>query len=164
EERNGVELNPMAVEIQAAGAVERVEIEGTVGEHDAFWRAGAAAGIEELRDLVFVVRSNVDGVRAAVANEVFVFGVEIDGSERRRAGVEKADGGRELRLIEQNFGFGVGDDGGELGTREAHVERHHDGADDGGAVIAFEKLVGVVAEVSDAVAGFNAGGFERGGE
>ena len=48
--------------------------------------------------------------------------------------------------------------------REPHVERHHHGVGLGHAEVAFEQLVGVEAEVADAVAGLDAAAGQGGGQ
>ncbi len=56
------------------------------------------------------------------------------------------------------------EDGSQFGGLQAHVERHRDGARQRRSVIAFEKLMVVETEISDAVAGADALGEQSGGE
>ena len=55
-------------------------------------------------------------------------------------------------------------DGAQFGGRQADVERHHDGAGLRHAVIAFQQLVRVEAEIADAVARLHAGALQSGGQ
>ena len=54
EQRNGVQIHHGVDIFVHAGRVQGVQIERAMREHDAFGRAGAAAGIEQLGDGVFV--------------------------------------------------------------------------------------------------------------
>ena len=81
-----------------------------------------------------------------------------------QAGAKLFDQGREIGFENQDARFGMVEDGGQLDGGEPHVERHHDGARQRDAEVAFQQLVVVEAEIGDAVAGLDALGEQSGGE
>ena len=48
---------------RAEEGIERMQIEGTVAEHDAFGTSGAAAGVKQLGQSVLIAGREVDGFR-----------------------------------------------------------------------------------------------------
>ena len=151
---------------------QRVHVERAVRQHDALGRAGAAAGVEEFGDFIFVEGENV-GTRDAVARQqVFQKQVRlrdrtIDGDIATDAGAcfsQLLDQRSKIALEHQHAGAGVIENGGEFGGLQSDVERHGDGANQRRSVITFKKLMVVEAEISDAVAGADAFGKQPGGQ
>ncbi len=102
---------------------------------------------------------------AAGGEEGFVLGADGDETLDGGAGGAEVFGeGGEIGLVDEDAGFGVIQDTGKLGGGQAHVQRHDDGARERDAIVSFEELMVIEAEVGDAVAGLDAGGEESRGE
>ncbi len=82
----------------------------------------------------------------------------------RAALLELLDHRREIVFEHQHFRAGVAQDGGQLQLRQADVQRHHDAARLHHAVVAFNQLVSVEAQVRDAVARGDAEFRKAGGQ
>ena len=144
---------------------ERVEVERAVRQHDALGRAGGAAGIEQFGDGRFIDREDV-GAGQAIGREEFLIALTdsdpvLDGGARP---TEVVDHRGEIGFVDHDAGLGVIEDRGEFGGREAHIERHRDGAGKQRPVVAFEQLVVVEAEIGDAVGGPDPERDEAGGQ
>ncbi len=156
----------VSVVIEGGGEREGVQIEGAVREHDAFGRAGAAAGVEELGGGGLVDGHEVghrDGIVLEERGEGGVGGVGVVDGDEEAVGNDVAkllDDGSEVVLVEERGGLRVAEDDFELRRVQAHVERHDDGAGERYRVVALEQRGAVEAEDADAVVGTNAVGDE----
>ena len=172
EQGDGVQLDVSVLAGKGRKQGQRVHVKRTVRQHDAFGSAGAAAGVEELGDFIFVEGENI-GTREAVARQqVFQKQVRlgdrtIDGDIATDAGAcfsQLLDQRSKIALEHQHAGAGMIENGGEFGGLQSDIKRHGDGANQGRAVITLKQLMVVEAEISDAVAGANAFGKQPGGQ
>ena len=165
EERDGVELDHGLVVVEGGRDGEHMKVEGAMGEGDALRRASGAGGVKQLGDFAFVKGEEIGALDAATRDQLFVRLAGFDPALDAGAGLAQVlDEGREIGLVDEDARFGVVQDIGQFRGGEAHVERHDDGADERGGEIAFEQLVGIEAEVGDAVAGKDALGEQAEGE
>ena len=157
EERDGVQFDHGLVVVEGGRDAEHVQVEGAMGEGDALGRAGGAGGVKQFGDLAFVKGEEIGPLDAPARQEFLVGLAGFDPALHAGAGLAQLfHQRREIGLVDQDARFGVVEDAGQFGGGEAHVERHDDGADEGRGEIAFQQLVGIEAEVGDAVAGKDA--------
>ena len=123
EERDGVEEDVVVVVIERRGEREGVQVEGAVREHDAFGRAGAAAGVEEFGGGGLIDGHEVghrDGVVLEQRGEGGVWivagGGVVDGDEEAVGDdvAKLVDDGSEVLLVEEGGGLRVAEDDFEL--------------------------------------------------
>jgi hypothetical protein len=151
EKRNRVQFDAVIVMVEDACDRHGVHVDGSVRQHDTLRRAGAAAGVKQLRYGVFVVSQDVRPLRRPRFQEILVFGIEIYASHPWPRLLKSLHTGRKIMHMEQNSRFGVLQDRAQFSGRQAYVERHHDGVGLGDAEISLEQLVRVGAEKSDPV-------------
>ncbi len=134
-------------------------------QHDALGSAGAAAGVEQLGDRVFIEAENIGALGMALIEQFFIgqigrLGVLfVQGDETldfRAGGLELLHQRREVIFKQQHARAGMIQDVFQLQRRQPDVQRHHDGARQHHSVIAFQQLMRVEAEIGDAVAALDA--------
>ena len=143
-----------------------------MSQHDALGRAGAAAGIKQLGDGVFIEAENVGALGMAFVQELFVGQIRdrdfvVQGYAAPELGAERLqmfDQRCEVVFKQQHPRAGVVQNIGQLEGRQAHVQGHHDGARLDDTVISLQKLVIIEAKIRDAIAGLDSLLGERGGE
>ena len=169
---DGVQLYVGVFALKSGEDAQRVHVKCAVREHDTFGCAGAAAGVKDFGDFVFIDGENIGTRNAVVGHQVFEKEVGlrdglIDGDVGLDAGTVLPnffDQRSEFAFENQHAGVGMPENYGKLRWLKAHVERHRDGSNERRAVVAFEKLVVVEAEIGDAVAGADAVGKQPGCE
>ena len=159
-EGDGVQLDISVSAGKSREYAQSMNIEGAVREHHSLGCARAAAGVEDFGDFIFIKRENI-GTRNAVASQK-VFQVQIrlwnrlinrDIAPNTGASFAQLPNQRgKLAFENQHRGVGVTENGGQLGGLQPHIERHRDGPNQRGAVVAFQKLMIVEAEIGDTVA------------
>ena len=133
-------------------------------EGHALRRAGGARGVKQFGDFAFVEGEEIGPLDAPARQQFLVGFAGFDPALHAGAGLAQLfHQRREIGLVDQHARFGVVEDAGQFRGGEAHVERHDHGADERRGVIAFQQLVGIEAEVSDAVAGGDALGEQSEG-
>ena len=128
-----------------------MHVNGAVRQRDALWRSRAATGVKELSDRVFVVREDIGTFGGSGGKKFFVLGIEVDGLHARPRFEQGLNQRPELRFIEQNFGFGMAEDPAQFGGRQPDIEGHHHPPRLNDAVIPFEELMRIEAEVADSI-------------
>ena len=73
-------------------------------------------------------------------------------SNARASGAQLLHNRRELWFVDEQRGLGVPQDARQLRGGKTHIERHNDPTRQNHAVIAFQQLVGIEAQVRDAPA------------
>src|SRR6266436_604126 len=141
-------------------------------KHHSLGSAGAAAGVEELGNVIFVEGKNV-GARDAVRRQQ-VLQEQVCLRDGLVNGDVALDGGAGLaQCLNQwgKFAFEhqhasacVIENGNEFGGLQAHVERHGNGPNQGRSVIAFQQLMIVEAEIGDPVTRASALGKKAGSQ
>ena len=129
-----------------------MQVERTVREHHALGSAGGAAGIEKLADGVLVEEHDIGTVDAAARQQFLVVGARFyEALNAGAGGTEMIDQRGKIGLIDQDARRGVIQNGAEFKRRKPYVERHHDGAGERHSEIAFQKLMGIEAQVGNTI-------------
>ena len=165
EQRDGVQLHPGVVLVEDPGHRQRVQVQGAVGQRHALRCAGAAAGVEKLRDGSFVVRENIRALRMAFREKLLIIVVErnplLDLGTARR---ERLYQWRKIVFIHQDPRFGVIEDAGQLRSRQPDVQGHDDGARLNHTVISLQKLMVIETQIRDPLARTHALRKQRAGQ
>ena len=157
------------IAIEGGGHGKRVQVQGPVREHHALGRARAPAGIKQFCGRSLVAGENVSAFRPAAREQLLISEVGlgdlfIECDEFLDAGAgwpQLLHQRRKIIFEQQQACFRMVEDGDQLRLRQAHVQRHDDAARLDHAEIAFEELMVIEAEISDALAGPQSLRFQR---
>ena len=173
EERNGVEFDGAAFDLESHADVQRVKIHISVGEHHTFGIGAGAAGIEKLRHSVFVDRGDVGAIRCRCSEKSFVVLRRRATPLRERHSVGRIvftegislrnDSAKPKKLLfhEKDCRPGVIEDVAQLVGCKPDVQRQQNGAGFQNPVIRFQQAVTIAAEECHSIAGLDAGLAQR---